>query len=125
MKLTIEVGQDEELRKEILHLVAVQIKKVTGEEIRKMAQDYLAQVNVAAKVTSSIKDLLNKQIDFVIRGYGDVAIKQEMEKKFTDWIEKNFVSYFNQHAKEFIRSYIEEKTTTIHDFLNLIKKTKK
>lgn len=125
MKLTIEIGQDEELRKEILHMVAVQIKKVTGDEIRQMAQQYLAQVNVASKVTSAIKDLLNKQIDFVVRGYGDVVIKQEMEKKFTDWIEKNFVSYFNQHAKEFIRSYIEEKTTTIQDFLNLIKRTKK
>lgn len=125
MKLTIEIGQDEELRKEIMHLVAVQIKKVTGDEIRQMAQEYLSQVNVAAKVTSTIKDLLNKQIDFVIRGYGDMTIKQEMDKKFTDWIDKNFVTYFNQHAKDFIRSYIEEKTTSIQDFLNLIKKTKK
>ena len=125
MKLTIEIGQDEELRKEIIHMVAVQIKKITGDEIRQMAQQYLSQVNVAAKVTSSIKDLLNKQIDFVMRGYADMSIKQELDKKFTDWIEKNFVTYFNQHAKDFIRAYIEEKTTNIQDFLNLIKRTKK
>jgi hypothetical protein len=124
MKITIDIGSDEELRKEILHMVSVQIKKTTGEEIKKMAQDYLSQVNVAAKITSAIKDTLNKQIDFMIRGYGDMAIKQELEKKFSTWIEKNFNTYFDDKVKGYIKNYIEDKTTSFQDFLNTIKKLK-
>ena len=124
MKLTIDIGQDEELRKEILHLIAVEIKKITGEEIKKMAQEYLSQVNIAAKATSAIKEALNKQIDFIVKGYGDISIKHEMEKKINDWIEKNFASYFNQNVKGFIKGYVEEKVGTIQEFLDLVKRSK-
>ena len=119
MKLTVEIGRDEELR-----LIQVEIRKITGDEIKKMAQEYLAQVNIAAKATSAIKDALNKQIDFLVKGYGDLSIKHEMEKKINDWIDKNFAAYFNQNVKGFIKGYVEEKVSTIQEFLDLVKKTK-
>lgn len=122
MKLTIDIGSDEEMRKEILHMVAVQIKKITGDEIRKIAQDHLQQVNVAAKITNAIKDTLNRQMDFMLRGYGDLVIKQELEKKFVSWIEKNFNTYFDEKVKGYVKNYIEEKASSFQDFLNIIKK---
>lgn len=67
MKLTFQIGRDEELRKDIIKLVQREIKSITDDEIRKMCQDHFNNVNVAAKVTATIKDLLNKQIDFLVR----------------------------------------------------------
>lgn len=119
MKLTVNIGRDEELRKEIIKLVQREIRNVTDEEIRRMAQDHLNNVNVAAKVTSTIKDLLNKQIDFLVRGYGDAVIKQRMEEKMNEWVESKFEKWFSSNAREFIRLYMEDKVKTLKEFLEL------
>jgi len=125
MKLTVNIGRDEELRKEIIKLVQREVKNITDEEIRRMAQDHLNNVNVAAKVTSTIKDLLNKQIDFLVRGYGDSVIKQQMEEKMNEWIEKSFEKWFNTNAKGFIQSYLEDKVKTLKEFFELLDRNKK
>lgn len=124
MKLTVNIGRDEDLRKEIIKLVQREIKNVTDEEIRRMAQDHLNNVNVAAKVTSTIKDLLNKQIDFLVRGYGDAVIKQRMEEKMNEWIESRFEKWFDSNAKGFIKSYLEDKVKTLKEFFELVNRNK-
>ncbi len=124
MKLTIEIGRDEELRKEILHLIRVEIQKITNDEIKSMAKEYLTQVNITAKATNAIKELLNKQLTSILQGYGELSIKKEVETKINEWFDKNFVSYFNQNIKGFIKEYIEGKVNTIQEFLALSKKVK-
>lgn len=124
MKLTVQIGRDEELRKEILNLVHREIQNITNEEIRNMAQNHLNSVNIAAKVTSTIKDLLNKQIDFLVRGYGDTVIRQRMEEKMTEWVQNSFERWFDTNAKQFIRSYLEDKVKTIKEFFELMDRNK-
>ena len=61
MKLTIDIGEDEQLRKEILLLVATQIKKLTGDEIKKMVREQLSQIDMSSKVVSAIKDYIKEK----------------------------------------------------------------
>lgn len=98
MKITIEVGQDAELRKQILEIVANQVKKVAGEEIKELVKSHLQQINIASKVASSIKDLVNRQIDMAIRGYGSIVVQQLMDSRMKEW---------SSDGKEKIRENIE------------------
>ena len=120
MKLTIEIGRDDELRKEILKLVKREISNISMDEIRKMTEDYLQNVNVAAKVTSTIKDLLNKQVDYLTKGYGEMVVKQQMDKRMDEWLEKNFKNYFEEKCKPFIRDYLDSKAESFGAFVKLV-----
>jgi len=121
MKLTIEVGQDEELRKEILKMIQTEIRRITGDQIKEMTMEFLNQTNVAAKATSAVKEFVNKQLDFFIRGYGDMVVKQEMNKKMEDWINKNFQTYFDQNVKAYIETFIGGKVKSMTDFMEMLK----
>lgn len=124
MKLTVQIGRDEELRQEVLKLVKREIKQISDGEIHKMARDYLNDVNISAKVTNTIKDVVNKQIDFLVRGYGDVTIRQKMNGKMNHWVENNFEKWFSGNAKEYIRNYLDGKVQSFKEFTQLLDKTK-
>jgi hypothetical protein len=95
---------------------------MTSGEIRNMAKEHLESINVAEKVVSAMKDLVNRQIDSMVRGYGNSVIKSEVEAKITEWMEKNFESFFSNRCSAFVREYLEGKTTSFKNFLETIDK---
>lgn len=87
MKITIEVGQDAELRREILKIISDHVRRITGDEIKKMVSGYLSQVDIAAKVSGALKQTVNWHIEQAVRGYGNTMVKQVLDTRLKDWLE--------------------------------------
>lgn len=121
MKITIEVGQDAELRKQILEIVATQVKKIAGEEIKELVTTHLQQINIAAKVSSALKDLVNRQINFAIQGYGSMMVQQLLNNHLENWSDGK--EKIEGHIKKAVGKLVNETVNvkfidTLKDVIN-------
>ena len=121
MKLTVEIGRDEELREKILGLVRSEIRSITGEEIREIVKKQMDEQNISARVVSAFKDLVNHQIDSFKSGYGRMAAEDLIKIKFQEVIDKSFESFFQKQCIPFLRNYIKKNLESVSGTINIVK----
>lgn len=124
MKFTIVIQEDDDFREEIRKMIRREIKSISDGEIHKMAEDHLGQLNVAQKVISSVKDLVNKQMDSLMQGYGNEALKRELSEKMDKWLEEKFEGRFEAKYKTFIFNHITGKIDTLKNIVDLLDKVR-
>jgi len=122
MKITLELGQDEELRKEVMRIIREEIKRMSNDEIRKIIIEYVKETDIPAKVVSAAKDFVNKQLDMFMKGYGSMTIRQELDKKIENWLSSNLENYFDKNVRQFVKLYVEDKAQSFKDFISSLGK---
>jgi len=121
MKLTVEIGRDEELRKEIINLIRTEIRNISGEEIREMVKQCMNEQNIPARVVSAFKDLVTAELDRFSRGYGRMTAEKIIKDKFQDIVENHFDSFFEKKAMPFLKDYVTNNLESISGTVNIIK----
>lgn len=106
MRVTFEVGKDEQLRKELLELIRAEVRNITGQEIRELAREYMAELNVAGKVSSVLKELTNQHLEDMARSYGRLLVNDLMEAKFKEIVDTRFESFFQERCMPFLKEYL-------------------
>lgn len=121
MKLTLDVGRDEELREDILKLIRSEVRAVTGEEIRELVKQYMNQQNIPVRVVSAFKDLVNSQINQFKSGYGRMAAEDMIKAKFQEIVDKHFEVFFQKQCIPFLADYIKKNLESISGTINLVR----
>jgi predicted metal-dependent peptidase len=126
MKVTFEVGRDEELRKDLLDIIRTEVRSITGQEIRDMVREHLQASDVAARVASAFKELVNTQITNFTKGYGRQIAEQMFASKLDELATKQIAELFEKRAPAFVQKYVNDNLTTLSGaaakFAALIKK---
>jgi hypothetical protein len=113
MKVTFEVGRDEELRKELLELIRSEVRSITGQEIRDIAKEYMAELNVAGKVSSVFKELVNSHLDDMARSYGRLLVNDIIEARFKEVVDIRFEAFFKERCIPFLQEYLGPNLNTV------------
>lgn len=126
MKITLEVGKDEELRTEILKLIRSEARNITGEEIREIVKTCMLEQNIPARVISAFKDLVNSQIKQFESGYGKIQANEILKNKFSEIVDKQFNDFFKQQCIPYLQNYIKNNLlSTAQLITGILKSTDK
>jgi hypothetical protein len=125
MKLTLDIGRDEELRQEILKLIRTEVRSITGEEIRELVKQQINEQNIPARVVAAFKDLVNAQINMFKSTYGRMAAEDILKAKFQEVVDKNFESFFQKQCIPFLTNHIKNNfANTLNSIQNIMKADK-
>jgi hypothetical protein len=121
MKLTLELGRDDELRNEVLGMIRAEVRNLTGEEIRSLVKQSINEQNIPSRVVAAFKDLVGAQIEAFRSGYGRLAAEDIIKVKFDEVVAKHFETFFQKQCIPFLTDYVKNKLESMGSSVNLIK----
>ena len=121
MKITLELGRDEELRQEVLNMIRVEVRNITGLEIRELVKEHINEQNIPARVVAAFKDLVVREIEQFKNGYGRMSAEDIIKAKFEEVVQQRFEAFFKQQCVPFLANYVKTRLEGLSGPINLVK----